>query len=87
MNGPSLSPPSADNKTAAQQPTMTSFFSFASAPVDVEIRFTGEDERKQVEIKGDKEQKEQSPVYYDGESVEGQVSLTHLSKLMQLHRF
>ncbi|EIW68717.1 vacuolar protein sorting 26 [Tremella mesenterica] len=52
---------------------MTSFFSFASQPVDVEIRLQGEDDRKQVEVKSEKEKKEMCPVYYDGESVVGQV--------------
>lgn len=52
---------------------MATFFGFAAAPLDVDIHFKGEDERKQVEIKGDKEKREQCPVYYDGESVEGQV--------------
>lgn len=50
-----------------------SFFGFTSAPVDVEVRFNGEDERKQVEVKGEKDRKEVCPVYYDGENVEGQV--------------
>lgn len=53
---------------------MASFFGFASAPVDVEIRLNGEDDRKQVEAKGDHDKKELCPVYYDGESVEGKVS-------------
>lgn len=51
-----------------------SFFGFTSAPVDVDIRLTGEEERKQVEVKGEADRKEMCPVYYDGESVEGQVS-------------
>jgi vacuolar protein sorting-associated protein 26 len=50
-----------------------SFFGFAAAPVDVEIRLAEEDERRVVEIKGDKDRKEMSPVYLDGENVEGQV--------------
>lgn len=53
---------------------MTSFFGFASAPVEVEIRLNGESDRKQVEVKGDHDKKELCPVYYDGESVEGKVS-------------
>jgi vacuolar protein sorting-associated protein 26 len=52
---------------------MTSFFSFASSPVEVEIKLTGEDQRKQVEVKEEKGQKVMCPVYYDGESVTGQV--------------
>lgn len=52
---------------------MASFFNFASQPVEVEIKLNGEAERKQVEVKGEKEKKEMCPVYYDGESVVGQV--------------
>ncbi|CAD6566599.1 MAG: hypothetical protein TREMPRED_002813 [Tremellales sp. Tagirdzhanova-0007] len=53
---------------------MASFFNFAGQPVEVEIKLTGEAERRQVEVKGDKEKKEMCPVYYDGESVVGQVT-------------
>ncbi len=53
---------------------MTSFFNFATQPVEVEIKLNGEAERRQVEVKGEKEKKEMCPVYYDGESVIGQVS-------------
>lgn len=52
---------------------MASFFNFA-APVEVDVKLEGEQERKQVEIKGEKDRKEMCPVYYDGESVVGQVS-------------
>ncbi|KAK4689778.1 vacuolar protein sorting-associated protein 26A/B, partial [Tremellales sp. Uapishka_1] len=51
---------------------MASFFSFAAAPVEVEIKLQAEEDRKQVEVKGDKEKKEMCPVYYDGETVAGQ---------------
>ena len=54
---------------------MTSFFNFAGSPVEVEIKLTGEDERRQVEVKGEKEKREMCPVYYDGESVMGQVNV------------
>lgn len=57
---------------------MTSFFNFGAAPVDVDIRLTGEDDRKQVEVKGEKDQKVMCPVYYDGESIVGQVSYVFL---------
>lgn len=53
---------------------MASFFSFAS-PVDVDVRLDSEDTRKQVEIKMDKAVREKCPVYYDGESVKGTVSV------------
>ena len=52
---------------------MASLFSFGSQPVEVEIKLTGEGDRRQVEVKGEKDKKEMCPVYYDGESVIGQV--------------
>lgn len=52
-------------------------FLFAS-PVDVEIRLEGEEQRKQVEVKSDKDRKETVPVYFDGESVIGVVRLSSL---------
>lgn len=58
---------------------MSALFGFASAPVDVEIRLAGEDERKIVEVKGEKDRKEMCPVYFDGESVEGQVGIVGLN--------
>ncbi|ORX34358.1 vacuolar protein sorting-associated protein 26-domain-containing protein [Kockovaella imperatae] len=54
---------------------MASFFNFAAQPVEVEIKLTGEDDRRQVEVKGEKDKKEMCPVYYDGESVTGQVNV------------
>jgi len=41
----------------------------------VDIRLEGEDERKQVEVKLEKERRESSPVYFDGESVIGQATI------------
>lgn len=51
---------------------MASFFNFAS-PVDVEVRLDGDESRRQVEVKVDKDRRERCPVYFDGESVKGQV--------------
>lgn len=48
---------------------------FFASPIDVEIRLEGEEERKQVEIKGEKEKMTSCPVYFDGESIVGQASL------------
>lgn len=53
---------------------MAAFF-FAS-PVDIDIRLEGEEGRKQVELKLEKERKESCPVYYDGDSIIGQASFT-----------
>ncbi len=52
---------------------MASFFSFAS-PIDIDVRLEGEEQRKQVEIKLEKDRRESCPVYYDGETVRGVVS-------------
>lgn len=46
---------------------------FFASPVDVDIKLEGEDDRKQVEVKLEKEKSIRCPVYYDGESVVGQV--------------
>jgi hypothetical protein len=54
-------------------PTMAAYF-FAS-PIDVDIKLEGEEARKQVEMKGEKEKMISCPVYYDGDSVGGQVCL------------
>jgi vacuolar protein sorting-associated protein 26 len=57
---------------------MTAFFAFGGTPVDVEIKLQGEEDRRQVEVKGEKEKKDMCPVYYDGESVVGTVRpITH----------
>ena len=49
---------------------------FFASPVDVDIKLEGEDDRKKVEVKADKEKMISCPVYYDGESVAGQVRPT-----------
>lgn len=51
---------------------MASFFGFG-APVDLEVRLEGEEERKKVEIKVGRDKRELCPVYLDGESVRGVV--------------
>ncbi|THH04544.1 hypothetical protein EW145_g5447 [Phellinidium pouzarii] len=48
---------------------------FFPSPVDVDIKLDSEDERKQVDIKLEKDKTVRCPVYYDGESVTGQVSV------------
>ena len=47
---------------------------FFASPIDVDIKLEGEEQRKQVEIKGEKDKTISCPVYYDGDSVTGQVS-------------
>ena len=46
---------------------------FFASPVDVEIKLEGEDERKKVDMKTEKEKVITCPVFYDGEGVAGQV--------------
>ena len=48
---------------------------FFAAPIDVDIKLEGEDLRKQVDMKTDKDKTIACPVYYDGESLIGQVML------------
>ena len=49
---------------------------FFAPPVDVEVKLEGEDLRKKVDMKVEKERAISCPVYYDGESVSGQASAT-----------
>ena len=46
---------------------------FFSSPVDVDIKLEGEEVRKQIESKAEKDRPVSCPVYYDGETVSGQV--------------
>ena len=46
---------------------------FFTSPVDVEVKLEGEELRKKVDMKLEKEKTVSCPVYYDGESVAGQV--------------
>ena len=49
---------------------------FFASPIDVDVKLEGEEVRKQVEMKGEKERSTSCPVYYDGDSIGGQVSLS-----------
>jgi hypothetical protein len=48
---------------------------FFSSPIDVDVLLEGEDVRKQVESKAEKDRPVSCAVYYDGETVSGQVRL------------
>jgi hypothetical protein len=50
---------------------------FFSSPVDVDIKLEGEEVRKQIESKAEKDRPVSCPVYYDGEGVAGQVRHAH----------
>ena len=49
---------------------------FFASPVDVEVKLEGEDDRKKVDMKTEKEKMITCPVYYDGDPVSGQVCYT-----------
>jgi vacuolar protein sorting-associated protein 26 len=53
---------------------------FFASPIDIDVKLEGEEQRKQVDMKMDKERVVACPVYYDGDSVGGQVcsSCKHL---------
>jgi len=52
---------------------MTSFF--FSTPVDIDIVLEDGDDRSTVDVKLDKNRKEKAPLYQDGESVKGAVTV------------
>lgn len=52
---------------------MSSFF--FSTPVDIDIVLDESDERPSVDMKLDKNRKEKAPLYMDGESVKGAVTV------------
>ena len=52
---------------------MTSFF--FSTPVDIDIVLEDGDDRSTVDVKLDKNRKEKAPLYLDGESVKGAVTV------------
>lgn len=49
---------------------------------DIDIRLDGEDERKLVDMKVGKDRKEKAPLYMDGESVKGIVSLSEAPSIL-----
>ncbi|GAB5592194.1 Vacuolar protein sorting-associated protein 26 [Umbelopsis nana] len=53
---------------------MASLFGL-STPVDIDITFAGEENRKHVDVKVDKDHRESMPLYLDGESVKGKVTI------------
>ncbi|KAI7828048.1 putative PEP8-vacuolar protein sorting/targeting protein [Gamsiella multidivaricata] len=54
--------------------SVANLFGF-SAPVDIQIAFKGEENRKMVEVKVDKDRREKFPLYFDGESVSGKIQI------------
>jgi hypothetical protein len=58
---------------------------FFASPIDVDIKLEGEEGRKQVEMKSDKEKTISCPVYYDGDSVSGTVRARAVSFPRRAH--
>lgn len=54
---------------------MTSLFKFSGSPVEISIKLEGEENRRNVEMKGEGVEQELCSVYYDGESVSGRVDI------------
>jgi vacuolar protein sorting-associated protein 26 len=48
---------------------------FFSTPVDIDIVLEDSDERQTVDVKLDKGRREKAPLYMDGESVKGAVTV------------
>jgi vacuolar protein sorting-associated protein 26 len=48
---------------------------FFSTPLDIDIVLEDSDERQSVDVKLDKARKEKVPLYLDGESVKGAVTI------------
>jgi vacuolar protein sorting-associated protein 26 len=48
---------------------------FFSTPVDIDIVLEDSDERQTVDVKLDKDRREKAPLYMDGESVKGAVTV------------
>ncbi|KAJ8099702.1 vacuolar protein sorting-associated protein 26-domain-containing protein [Lipomyces tetrasporus] len=48
---------------------------FFKSPLDIEIRLDGEDQRKHVDVRLDKRRKEKVPLFLDGETVKGTVTI------------
>ncbi|CAO3699421.1 unnamed protein product [Rhizopus stolonifer] len=54
--------------------SMASLFGLSS-PLDIEVQFEQEDVRKTLDVKVEKDRKENFPVYLDGETVSGKVNI------------
>lgn len=60
---------------------------FFASPVDVEVNLDGEDDRKKVDMKSEKERVITSPVYYDGDPVSGQVCAIQYVSVLNLYSY
>ncbi|KAL7320613.1 Vacuolar protein sorting-associated protein 26, variant 2 [Mucor circinelloides] len=52
---------------------MESLFGISKSPVDVDVVFHNEEQRKQADIKVEKNRRQRYPIYADGETVSGKV--------------
>ncbi|KAG0174885.1 hypothetical protein DFQ30_002151 [Apophysomyces sp. BC1015] len=46
-----------------------------STPVDIEVTFVDEDQRKHTEVKVEKDRRERYPIFLDGETVNGKINI------------
>jgi len=60
---------------AAANAEKKALFGLGSVSADIDITLTGEDDRKLVEVKVDKDKRSKFPLYFDGESVGGRVNV------------
>jgi hypothetical protein len=61
--------------SAFKLPALTTMSYFFSTPVDIDVVLEDLDDRSAVDVKLDKNRKEKVPLYLDGESVRGQVTV------------
>jgi hypothetical protein len=52
---------------------------FFASQVDIDVRLEGEDTRKQVDVKSEKDPVVSAPVFFDGDSLVGQVRVQLLA--------
>ncbi|CAL3968865.1 unnamed protein product, partial [Diplocarpon coronariae] len=65
-------PASSNSEAVETAPKMSYFF---STPVDIDIVLEDGDERQMVDMKTEKGRREKAPLYKDGESVKGAVTI------------
>ena len=67
-----LRPPAEPKQLLASAPSMAYFF---STPVDIDIVLDDGEDRTSVDVKFDKNRREKVPLYFDGESIKGAVTV------------
>lgn len=62
-----------------------SLFGISKSPVDVDVVFHNEEQRKQADIKVEKNRRQRYPIYADGETVSGKVNYTCTCVKINVH--